>query len=118
MTTWWHYYPIIIIAAMIPFIAGALPTIEIYGTDVGGGPVRQEAINMMATVLPEKAGHELIQTFMTASRVDEYIAYLPFAINAALVMAWAAFSLGNIIIRINNWFSTNRYYSTRKAAKE
>jgi hypothetical protein len=118
MITWWHYFPMIILAALLPFIAGALPTKEFKGVDIGGGPVRQEAINIMANALPEKVGNELVQEFMSASKMDEYKLYLPFALNAALIMAWLAFIIGSVVITTNNWFSTNRYYSTRKAAKE
>ncbi|MCG8313812.1 MAG: hypothetical protein MI976_11395 [Pseudomonadales bacterium] len=118
MKTWWHYYPMLIIVALIPLGIGALPTIELNGHYLGGGPVRQFGVNFIAGWLPDQAGNVFITEFMANDPQGEYILYLPFAINTALIISWIAYGTGQTIISLNNWATSKKYHSQRLAAKQ
>lgn len=119
MKTWWHYFPLLILSALIPFGAGLLPTLEWEGHYYGGGPVREWAINTMHWVLSDTAQAQLVAHFMRAPGIaEEYLLYLPFAFNASLLCVWLGFALGQSAISTNNWFITQKYNSQRKAAKQ
>ena len=118
MKTWWHYFPIILFAASIPFLIGALPTVEFNGQYWGGGPIRQFAINALAALLPDITSDHLINSFMKANSREEYLLYTPVAINLSLIFAWLAYGAGQLIISINNWFFKQKYQSQRLAAKQ
>ncbi|MDX1694887.1 MAG: hypothetical protein R3208_14065 [Ketobacteraceae bacterium] len=118
MKTWWHYYPMLMIAGLIPFAVGALPTVEIDGRYLGGGPIRQAAINWLASWLPSPASGELVQAFMNTNQWGEYWLFLPIALNLSLLIGWVTYGIGQAVISLNNWVSSQKYHSQRQAAKQ
>ena len=118
MKTWWHYYPMLIIAGLIPFGIGTLPTVEVHGNYLGGGPIRQYAINWMADWLPAPANGQLVQAFMNTNQWGEYWLFLPVALNVSLLTCWIAFAVGQAVISLNNWVTSQKYHSQRLAAKK
>ncbi len=117
MKTWWNLYPILFLGSLPPFLIGVLPTVPIEGKLYGGGPMRQAAINWLASWLPADKAALYVENFMTANWFDEFILFLPIAINASLLMAWLWFGLGQTAISVNNWFTNSSYQASRKAAK-
>lgn len=118
MKTWWHYYPMLLLVAAIPFGLGALPTVVFKGTTFGGGPIRQWGVNMIANFLPDHAQTAMIEYFMKSTPFGEYSVYLPFAINVALILTWFMFAIGQLIISLNNWAKAQQFKSQRRAAKQ
>lgn len=117
MKTYLDYLPGFILVALLPFIVGALPTINAFNHSLGGGPIRQFAINQLVKLLPPAPGQQLIDAFMKASALGEYLLYLPIALNIAVVLVWLVVLNATFSVRLQNWFISSKYQSTRKAAK-
>jgi hypothetical protein len=117
MKTYWDYLPGFILVAILPFIVGALPTVQVFNRMLGGGPIRQFAINWVGRYLPSEPRSQLVDAFMSASKLGEYLLFLPIALNIALVLMWLVAITAAINVHFQNWFIANKYQSTRKAAK-
>ena len=117
MKTQWDFLGGYILIALIPLVAGAIPTFNILEYTLGGGPIRQLAIIGVAILLPSTASHQLVEAFMNASTWGEYGLYLPIALNVALILLWLFSAYVALRVNIQNWFEANKYQSTRKAAK-
>ncbi len=117
MKTWFNYLFIMIFASLIPFIIGLLPTIETGGRHYGGGPIRQYFVNKMVLILPSDKSELLVDKFMSGSVVDEYILYLPIALNISFCVFFITYCICNIFMTLNNSYVSNKFHSQRKIAK-
>jgi len=117
MKTWWNYVGLIVMAIIVPFIIGLIPTFEFNGKIFGGGPIRQYIVNHIATYLPPSTANELIAQFMNGTTQDEIILYLPIAFNISAITLIIAFCFGTVLIEINNFIKNSIYKSERQKAK-
>jgi len=117
MKTWWNFLPALLLVFLIPFIAGALPTLEIKGQYWGGGVVREFAINHVAQWLPHGKGQQYVAAFSQASLIREYVLYLPIALNVATVLFAVMACFYSMFITTSNWIDRKVYQSQRKASK-
>lgn len=117
MKTWWNYLYLVVLAIILPFIAGLLPTVQLKGKYVGGGPTREYFVNLVASILPPEKADILINHFMQASIVKEILLYLPIAINLSAIALLIVYALGTISIEVNNYVKTSIYKSQRQKAK-
>lgn len=117
MKTWWNFLHALVLAFLIPFIAGALPTLEFKGVFFGGGVVREFTINHVAQWLPHDKGTQYVSAFSSASFGREYLLYLPIALNIGTVLFTAMACIYSIFISASNWIYRKEYQSQRKASK-
>lgn len=117
MKSWWDYYPVMIIAVIIPFIPGGLPTVALKGHYYGGGPVRQFLINKVAMMLPHETGQSYVDAFNAASVGKEYVLYMPIALNLSAGLVVFTFLMLTLKIQIENWMKRSEFSSQRKASK-
>lgn len=117
MRTWWDFYPVMVLAVGLPFLAGALPTFEVGTRVLGGGFVRQYGINRVAERLPLEVGQAYIDAFMGAGYGGEVLLFLPIALNLAAVLVAVAYVVFSAVIRLGNWVRRSEFDSQRKASK-
>ena len=117
MKTYWDYLPAFVIVFMLPFLVGAVPTVELNNHFLGGGPVRQYVINLVCEWLPVETSHQMVTAFMQANAWGEYAIYAPIALNMSLVLMWCTALAAYSHVSAHNWFFHQKYQSTRKAAK-
>ena len=117
MKTWWNYWPLMVIAFLIPFLIGALPTLDFNNKFYGGGIIRQHAINTIAVELPVAANNKYLNAFDSASTMGEYILYLPIALNCSAILMIATFLFFTFTMKVTNWMKRGEYKSQRKASK-
>ena len=118
MKTWWNLLPAIVLAIVIPFLIGILPTIEVNNKHLGGGPIRQYFINIVAgNISPEKSAH-LVELFENATVSGEIGLYLPIALNMSLASLLFMYCIGYTVIEGSNYIKNNIYNSQRSRAKK
>lgn len=117
MKTWFNYIFFLVFASAVPFIVGLLPTIEAGGRFFGGGPVRQYFVNLMVHLLPAEKSDALVNKFMSGGMAQEYLLYLPIALNLALICFLMGYCVCSIFMTINNSYLSNKFHSQRHTAK-
>ncbi len=117
MKTWWNYGFFIFFAIVIPFVPGLLPTIQLNGVYLGGGPVRQFFVNSIASHLPQEVGHKMVNSFMTGDIFDEIILFLPIALNISVITLLFVYCICVALIEGNNYVKSRIYHSQREKAK-
>lgn len=117
MKTWWDYWPLMVFIFVVTFIPFSLPTKEFKGKMLGGGIVRQMAVNRVAEVLPPEAGQRYIDKFNTATSVEEFIIVSPVVLNLATILILITFFILSAWIRFVNWTKRSEFQSQRKASK-
>ena len=117
MKTWWNYGFLIVLAIIVPFLIGVLPTIQVKSVYLGGGPVRQFAVNAVAQRLPPDVGNKMVNYFMAGTPVDEMLLYLPIAFNVSAFTLLFVFCFGTVAIETSNFIKNRVYQSQRQKAK-
>ncbi len=117
MKTWFNLIPLLILAFVTPMLVGLIPTIEWKDRFIGGGPIREESINLMVSIIPTEKGNILIDRFMESDIAGEYLLYLPIAINISLICVLIVYCLGSILITLNNAITNATFHEKRNAVK-
>lgn len=117
MKTWWDYWPLLFVAYFFPFLAACLPTVQIKGRYIGGGVIRQKAINALSEQLPNDVASSMVASFMQHGTANELLLFLPIGLNAALVFCTLAFFIASLHMKLSNAIKLNKYSLERKASK-
>lgn len=117
MKTWWDYYPVMLLALLLPFLVLLVPTGTIKGHIIGGGPVRQAMVNSVSKVLPPTSAEAYIEAFNTASVSKEVVLSLPVALNLSGALVVFFFLVLSSVMGFQNWMKRGEYSSQRKASK-
>jgi len=115
--TWWDYYPAMLMGLVLPLLAILLPTGQLKGHVVGGGPVRQTLINAVSKYLPVDAAGRYVEAFNQATVGGEVVLALPVALNISAVVVAFLFVVLSGVMGLSNWMKRGEFSSQRKASK-
>lgn len=116
MITWWNLFPSFFLA-ILPFIITLIPDFMLKGKLLGGGPIRQEMANIFMYWLPEASQYEFRSFFWNGSILDEYLAILPVALIASIVIIWTVYIGGTAFITVSNKLAKESRKSISNAYK-
>ena len=94
MKTWFHLLPLILLATITPIILILLPTVNLLGHTLGGGPLRQFLVNLVAGLLPTESANYVVEMFDNGSIGMEIILTAPIILHVSY--------LGLLIVAIND----------------
>ncbi len=118
MITWLQLWLIMPIPTLVLGAMAAIPTMNIQGRVMGGGPVREYFLNhILVPVLPHDAAASLVQWFAQASAVQEWFLTLLVVVNINALLLPLLFVLGEGLIMLSTWFTRKDIQLKRDAIR-
>jgi hypothetical protein len=106
MITWLQIWPLLTLPTLILGAITAIPTNQINGKIMGGGPVREYFLNhILVPVLPNEAAASLVQWFSQASALQEWFLSLLVVVNINGLLLPLLFVFGQGLIGLSTWFT-------------
>ncbi|MFQ5543872.1 MAG: hypothetical protein ACE5FY_05925 [Nitrospiria bacterium] len=118
MLTWIRLWPAFVFPVLVLNLIGFLPTLVFQGDYVGGGPVREWAVNtFLLPVLSVLQAEQIVLWFNQATVMEECFLYGVIVLNLDVLMMPVFYGLGNILMKISNWISIKELQLKRSAAR-
>lgn len=106
MITWLQIWPLLALPTLILAAITAIPTNQINGRIMGGGPVREYFLNhILVPVLPNDAAVAVVQWFSHASAIQEWFLTLLVVVNINGLLLPLLFVFGQVLIWLSTWFT-------------
>jgi len=118
MITWLQMAPFLAIPGLLVFLSGLLPMVEVLGTPIGGGLVREWCVNhLVLPVLPRAEALTLVEWYMHTRLSGELLLHALVAININTALLLVLYPLAAGFIRLNNWMAKTDLALKRGSAK-
>ncbi len=118
MITWLQVAPFLAVPGFLVFLSGLLPLVEVFGTPVGGGMVRQWCVNhLVLPVLPVADAGALVEWYMHTRLSGELALHALVSINLNTALLLVLYPLAAGYIRLNNWVAKTDLALKRGSAK-
>jgi len=118
MITWLQIAPFMVVPGLLMFLSGLLPMVEVLGTPIGGGLVREWCVNhLVLPVLPVAEALTLVEWYMHTRLSGELLLHALVAININTALLLVLYPLAAGFIRINNWMAKTDLALKRTSAK-
>ena len=118
MITWLQVAPFLIIPGVLVFISGLVPMVDVLGTSLGGGLVREWFVNhLVLPVLPVADASRVVEWYMQTSLSGELALHALVALNLNTALILVLYPLAASFIRVNNWAAKTDLALKRSSAK-
>jgi hypothetical protein len=118
MITWLQLWPLLTLPTILLGAITSIPTMQISGRVVGGGPVREYFLNhILVSALPNDAASALVQWFAHANVVQEWFLSLLVVVNINGLLLPLLFLLGQGLIMLSTWFTRKNIQLKRDAIR-
>jgi hypothetical protein len=118
MITWLQIAPFLAVPGLLVFLFGLLPMVEVFGTPVGGGLVREWCVNhLVLPVLPVADALTLVEWYMHTRLSGELLLHALVALNMNTALLLVLYPLAAGYIRLNNWVAKTDLALKRGSAK-
>lgn len=118
MITWFQLWPVLLMPSAILSALAAIPTLQVGGRLLGGGPVREFYLNhFVLPLLPGNTAAALVGWFSSASAFHEWLLALAVSINFNALLLPLLYVLGVFIIRLSAWASKKDIQLKRESVR-
>lgn len=117
MISWYRLWPLFLLP--LPFMCfGFIPNFIINGRFLGGGIVREWAVNsLLFPLLPASQEDIIIHWWNAASIASECLLYGLIMLNLYAVLAPFIYGVGHLYIKFTNWYNRGTFTSERRKSK-
>lgn len=118
MLTWIRLWPAFVFPALALNLIGFLPTFVFQNRYLGGGPVREWAVNtFLLPILSTGQAEKVVSWFYNATVLEECLLYGIIVLNLDVFMMPVFYGLGNTLMKLINWISIKDLQLKRSAAR-
>jgi len=118
MMTWLQIAPFLAVPGLLVFLSGLLPLVDVLGTPVGGGIVREWWVNhLVLPVLPATDAAWLVEWYLQTPLSGELLLHALVALNINTALLLVLYPLAAGYIRLNNWMAKTDLALKRTSAK-
>ena len=118
MITWLSVAPFLLVPGMLVFFSGLVPMVDVLGTPIGGGLVREWCVNhLVLPLLPVADASRVVDWYMQTSFSGELALHALVSLNLNTALLLVLYPLAAGFIRVNNWAAKTDLALKRDSAK-
>jgi len=118
MITWLQVAPFLVFPGVLIFISGLVPMVDVLGTSIGGGLVREWFVNhLVLPLLPVVDATRVVEWYMQTSFSGELALHALVSLNLNTALLLVLYPLAAGFIRVNNWAAKTDLALKRGSAK-
>ncbi len=118
MITWLQVAPFLAVPGVLIFLVGLLPMVDVLGTPLGGGMMREWLVNhLVLPLLPAADATRVVEWYMHTSFSGELTLHALVALNMNAALLLVLYPLAAGYIRLNNWAAKTDLSLKRGSAK-
>jgi len=119
MTSWIRLWPMLLIPYVVLCVIGLIPTLHIFGRDVGGPYIREWVLNeCLLPLLPQSAAIRIVDGFAHATVAQEFLLHALIMLNVYALVFPLLFGFGMLVIKYSVWSTATDLALKRRALKQ